>query len=211
MRVPARLHITWEDDQTPKMETDAGTQTRFFYFGASQGEGANWQGVSKASWEFDAGFGLPAERFDRGFGTQVRPSGGALKVVTTRLKPGYLRKNGIPYSADAVVTEYYDRVTESNGVVYLVITTTVEDHQCVGYVAPYVFSAPGYFRIWEERDPQTQELIAIKMRPYAAMPDRTIWMDGRPHPPAYAQHTWAGFSTGKYEGNILTVYTTHIT
>src|SRR2546422_1348008 len=48
------------------------------------------------------------------------------------------------------------------------------------------------------------------MRPYAAMPDRTIWMDGRPHPPAYAQHTWAGFSTGKYEGNILTVYTTHI-
>ena len=127
MRVPARLHITWEDDQTLKMETDAGTQTRFFYFGASQGEGGNWQGVSKASWEFDAGFGLPAERFDRGFGTQVRPSGGALKVVTTRLKPGYLRKNGIPYSANAVVTEYYDRVTEPNGVVYLVITTTVED------------------------------------------------------------------------------------
>jgi len=88
---------------------------------------------------------------------------------------------------------------------------TLPQHQCVGYVTPYVFSGPGYFRVWEERDPQTQELIAIKMRPYAAMPDRTIWMDGRPHPPAYAQHTWAGFSTGKYEGNILTVYTTHIT
>src|SRR3989449_8630782 len=87
---------------------------------------------------------------------------------------------------------------------------TLPQHQCVGYVTPYVFSAPGYFRIWEERDPQTQELIAIKMRPYAAMPDRTIWMDERPHPPVYAQHTWAGFSTGKYEGNILTVYTTHI-
>jgi len=87
---------------------------------------------------------------------------------------------------------------------------TLPQHQCVGYVTPYVFSGPGYFRIWEERDPQTQELIAIKMRPYAAMPDRTIWMDGRPHPPAYALHTWAGFSTGEYEGNILTVYTTHI-
>ena len=87
---------------------------------------------------------------------------------------------------------------------------TLPQHQCVGYVTPYVFYGPGYFRVWEERDPQTQELIAIKMRPYAAMPDRTIWMDGRPHPPAYAQHTWAGFSTGKYEGNILTVYTTHI-
>ena len=87
---------------------------------------------------------------------------------------------------------------------------TLPQHQCVGYVAPYVFYAPGYFRIGEERDPYTQDLIAIKMRPYAAMPDRTIWMDGRAHPPAYALHTWAGFSTGKYEGNILTVYTTHI-
>ena len=87
---------------------------------------------------------------------------------------------------------------------------TLPQHQCVGYNVPYVFYAPGYFRMGEERDPYTQELTAIKMHPYAAMPDRTIWMDGRAHPPAYALHTWAGFSTGKYEGNILTVYTTHI-
>jgi cyclase len=87
---------------------------------------------------------------------------------------------------------------------------TLPQHQCVGYIPPYVFYAPGYFRVGEDRDPYTQDLIAIKMHPYAAMPERTIWMDGRPHPPAYAQHTWAGFSTGKYEGNILTVYTTHI-
>ena len=82
---------------------------------------------------------------------------------------------------------------------------TLPQHQCVGYIPPYVFYAPGYFRVGEERDPYTQSLIAIKMHPYAAMPERMIWMDGRPHPPAYAQHTWAGFSTGKYEGNILTV------
>jgi cyclase len=83
-------------------------------------------------------------------------------------------------------------------------------HICFGYVAPYVFVAPGYFRIWEDRDPYTQELNAIKMHPYGDMPDRTFWMDDRPHPPPYAPHTWTGFSTAKYEGNILTAYTTHI-
>ena len=127
MRVPERLHITWDNDQTMKVETDAGMQTRLFYFGTPQGQGGTWQGISKASWEFDAGFGLPAERFDRGFGTQVRPQGGTLKVITTRLRAGYLRKNGVPYSANTVVTEYFDRVTLPNGDVYLVVTMTVED------------------------------------------------------------------------------------
>ena len=127
MRVPERLHITWDNDQTMKVETDAGMQTRLFYFGTPQGQGGTWQGISKASWEFDAGFGLPAERFDRGFGTQVRPQGGTLKVVTTGLRPGYLRKNGVPYSANTVVTEYFDRVTLPNGDVYLVVTMTVAD------------------------------------------------------------------------------------
>jgi len=83
-------------------------------------------------------------------------------------------------------------------------------HICFGYVAPYVFVAPGYFRIFEERDPYTQELVAIKIHPYADMPDRTFWMDDRSHPPSYAPHTWTGFSTAKYAGNILSVYTTHI-
>ena len=80
----------------------------------------------------------------------------------------------------------------------------------MGYVAPYAFNAPGSYRIWEERDPYTQRLIAIKMYGQISEGTRTIWMDGRPHPPAYAQHTWSGFSTGKYEGNTLTVYTTHL-
>src|SRR5437660_7325849 len=138
MRVPERLRITWENDQTLKLETDAGMQTRLFYFGTPQGQGGTWQGISKASWEFDAGFGLPAERFDRGFGTQVRPQGGTMKAVTTRLRPGYLRKNGIPYSAEAVVTEYFDRVTQPNGDVYLVVTMTVEDPMYL--TQPYITS-----------------------------------------------------------------------
>jgi cyclase len=86
----------------------------------------------------------------------------------------------------------------------------VPGHICFGYVAPYVFVAPGYLRIFEDRDPYTQQLVAIKIHPYGDMPDRTFWMDDRPHPPPYAAHTWAGFSTAQYEGNILSVYTTHI-
>ena len=56
----------------------------------------------------------------------------------------------------------------------------------------------------------TQQLIAIKIYISTYEQERTIWMDGRPHPPEYAPHTWQGFSTGKWDGDILTVYTTHI-
>ncbi len=83
-------------------------------------------------------------------------------------------------------------------------------HQCMGYVPPYTYNQPGNLRFWEERDPYTQRLVAIKNYWQIAEGTRTIWMDDRPHPPAYAQHTWAGFATGKYEGNALTVYTTHL-
>jgi cyclase len=87
---------------------------------------------------------------------------------------------------------------------------TVRQHQCPGYVPPYWYVAPGNYRFWEDRDPDTQRLIAIKMYAQVSEGNRTIWMDGRPHPPAFAQHTFTGFSTGKWEGNILTVYTTHL-
>jgi hypothetical protein len=136
--VPERLHITWQDDRTLKFETDTGNQTRFLFFGIPSREGGDWQGISKASWDFDSGFGVPAQRFDPQFGQLGKPTGGSLKVVTTRLKPGYLRKNGVPYSANAVVTEYYDRVTEPNGDTYLVVSTAVEDPM---YLAqPYMTS-----------------------------------------------------------------------
>lgn len=83
-------------------------------------------------------------------------------------------------------------------------------HQCMGYSVPYTYNQPGNLRFWEERDPYTQRLISIKQYWQISEGTRTIWMDDRPHPPAYAQHTWSGFSTGKYEGNTLTVYTTHL-
>jgi len=87
---------------------------------------------------------------------------------------------------------------------------TVRQHQCMGYVTPYFWYAPANYRIWEERDPFTQRLIAWRFYGQIAQGDRTVYMDGRPHPPAYAPHTFAGFSTGAYQGNTLTVETTHL-
>ena len=84
------------------------------------------------------------------------------------------------------------------------------EHQCQVHTAAYIYRGPLQLRIWEERDPQTQELVAIRQYTSTYEQNRTIYMDGRPHPPEYAAHTWMGFSTGKWEGNILTVYTTHL-
>src|SRR5579872_3076446 len=87
---------------------------------------------------------------------------------------------------------------------------TVPEHQCQVHVAPYIYRGPLNLRIWEEKEPQSQRLVAIKQYISTYEQTRTIWMDGRPHPPEAAAHTWMGFSTGKWEGTILTVYTTHI-
>jgi hypothetical protein len=115
MRVPGRLHITWQDDNTLKVEMDNGMQTRLFHFGsASNSQSSDWQGISTAAWDVPLG------------ARNVLPGAG-LKVVTTGMKAGYLRKNGIPYSAKAVVTEYIDRVNEENGDSYLIVKTIVDD------------------------------------------------------------------------------------
>lgn len=87
---------------------------------------------------------------------------------------------------------------------------TIRQQQCSAYTPEFLLFGGGNFRFWEERDPDTQQLIAIKMFGQITEGNRTIWMDDRPHPPAYAQHTWMGFSTGKYDGTVLTVYTTHL-
>jgi hypothetical protein len=87
---------------------------------------------------------------------------------------------------------------------------TLPEHQCQVHNAAYIYRGPLLLRIWEERDPQSQTLIAIKNYISTYEQTRTIWMDGRSHPPDYAAHTWQGFSTGKWEGDMLTVTTTHI-
>ena len=77
------------------------------------------------------------------------------------------------------------------------------------HVSPYIYRGPLDLRIWQEKDPETQQVVAIKNYISTWSQFRTIWMDGRAHPPEYANHTWMGFSTGKWEGDILTVETTH--
>jgi hypothetical protein len=114
MRIPTRLHITWSNDTMLKLETDAGTQTRLFRFGQPQPPAGmpDWQGFSVAQWELaSAGRG---------------PSG-SMKVVTTRMRPGYLQKNGVPYSAKTTMTEYFDVVNEPNGEQWLVVKSVIED------------------------------------------------------------------------------------
>ena len=87
---------------------------------------------------------------------------------------------------------------------------TLRHHQCEAYVTPYQMRALGNFRIWEERDPYTQRLVAIHLWAQTTEGHRVIWMDGRPHPPAWAPHTFRGFSTGRFVGNALVVSTTHM-
>jgi hypothetical protein len=120
MRVPGRVHITWQDDKTLKVEVDAGQQTRLFHFGTWKAPAgpATWQGDSVAQWETPRG--------GRG-GTATANKYGDLKVITTHLRPGYLRKNGIPYSANTELTEYWDINKEPNGDQWLVVTTIVHD------------------------------------------------------------------------------------
>jgi glyoxylase-like metal-dependent hydrolase (beta-lactamase superfamily II) len=87
---------------------------------------------------------------------------------------------------------------------------TLRHHQCDGYVAPYQIRAIGNARAWEERDPHTHRLIAVHWFNQTFEGKRTIWMDGRQHPPAFAPHSWMGFSTGQFVGNALMVQTTHL-
>jgi hypothetical protein len=87
---------------------------------------------------------------------------------------------------------------------------TMPEQQCRVHVSPYIYRGPTNLRIWEEKDPETQALLGIHVYSQTYEQNRTIWMDNRPHPPDYALHTWMGFSTGKWDGEILTVYTTHI-
>jgi hypothetical protein len=127
MRIPGRLHITWADDNTLQIDTDQGTQTRLLRFGGKPTPGATptWQGYSAAQWEPPVR-GLQAPQ--QGLGaTREGARGRSLEVVTTQIRPGYLRKNGPPYSGNTVLKEFFDLSVERNGDPWFVVTTIVED------------------------------------------------------------------------------------
>src|SRR5262245_41695808 len=146
MRQPGRLHITWQDDNTLKIDFDAGTQTRVVYFDKTKQPAAekSWQGHSIAEWEGPAlgQRGAPrgaggGQRDPGGGGAGLRGGpappnavfeGGSLKVVTTNFREGYLRKNGVPYSENASITEYIHRLPQHpNGDNWLLVITVIED------------------------------------------------------------------------------------
>lgn len=112
MRVPGRLRVSWQDDTTMKLELEAGNQTRVLHFRAAQPPSEpSWQGHSVAEWQY----------------TVNPPRSGELKVVTNRLRAGYLRKNGVPYSANTTMTEYVHRMAAPNGDTWLTIVTETKD------------------------------------------------------------------------------------
>lgn len=128
MRIPGRVHITWQDEDTLKIEADSGTQTRLFHFTGKPAEGLapTWQGYSAANWERPPrGVELP-DVFPI-FATRTGTRGRSLEVVTTNLLPGYLRKNGVPYSATTRLEEYYDYYKQPNGEEWFTVTTIVND------------------------------------------------------------------------------------
>jgi hypothetical protein len=134
MSVPGRLHITWQDANTLRIDTDAGKQTRLLRFtdrpAAGQGSSASrpssasltWQGESTAQWERLA----------------APDRGGSLSVVTSRMRGGYLRKNGVPYSDRATVSEHFDVAPLPDGGQLLLVMTTVEDPVYLN--GPYIVS-----------------------------------------------------------------------
>jgi len=120
MRVPGRLRIGWEDEDTLRIDTDAGRQTRMLHFDSATSPASvpsSLQGYSAAEWRYAVNESA----------ADAVPNHGGLKVVTTRLAPGYLRGNGVPYGERAMMTEYFNVFDAPNGDQWLVVTTIVED------------------------------------------------------------------------------------
>jgi hypothetical protein len=128
MSVPARLRIAWEDEETLRLDTDAGMQTRAFHFGAKPPADLEpaWQGFSRAEWRIRSGGMEPGSE-----------PGGSLQVTTSHMRPGYLRRNGVPYSADAALTEYF-YVLEDAPTTWLIVVSVVEDQRYL--TEPFVTS-----------------------------------------------------------------------
>jgi hypothetical protein len=138
MRMPGRLKISWQDDNTLKIESDAGQQTRLLHFAApgtppltAAGQQRTLQGYSIAEWQFSRG-GLDAFGPDlapEGGGRGAAPRSGSLKVTTSNMLPGWLSRNGVPYGQNMTMTEYVTRITNKDAGDWFTVTTVMEDPQ----------------------------------------------------------------------------------
>jgi hypothetical protein len=166
LRIPGRVKIGWQDGgKTLRIDTDAGEQTRLLHFAGEEPRGeAGWQGYSSASWEYANGFDpdRASSAGDGRTGVAVRrgraappttPQGGSLKVITTHLKPGYLRNNGVPFSKDAVLTEYFNVHSDPYGTDWMIVTATVHDpaYLVVDYITSTNFKREPDSAKWHPR------------------------------------------------------------
>jgi len=171
MREPGRVRISWQDAATLRIDADAGSQTRLLHFGDGAPTGPpSRQGFSIALWQYAGGFdpvrasqapapnaglgggGAGRGGFGRGPGPSA-PVGGKLKVVTTNLTGGFLRKNGVPHSANTAITEYYNLLVEPAGTRWFVVTTIVHDPEnlTVDYVTSTNFRQEPDDSKWQSR------------------------------------------------------------
>jgi hypothetical protein len=128
LRLPGRVRIGWQEDSTLEIETDTGQQTRLLHFDrpAPTGIAPSRQGYSHANWSLGPRGG-PAGVPGLGMAPDRPAPSRTLTATTTHLLPGYLRKNGIPYSAETTVVEYFDRFTEPDGTEWFTVTTVITD------------------------------------------------------------------------------------
>jgi hypothetical protein len=137
MRVPEHLRVQWRDANTLVVDTDAGQQTRVFYFRPSTDAAAappSWQGYSQAKWDLD----MPPSPLGLGGPRPAGPPSGELEVNTTHMLAGLLRKNGLPYSDHAKLTEYWDINPQPN-VRWLTVTSELDDAQYLS--SPFVYNS----------------------------------------------------------------------
>jgi hypothetical protein len=135
LRLPGRVRLSWQDVNTLKLEADAGEQTRLFHFdrAAPADTAPSRQGYSSARWDYLArGAGGPAGVPGLGLSPERPAPSRTLTVTTSHLTPGYLRKNGVPFSAETTVTEHFDRFSEPDGTEWFTVTTIVTDPVYLG-------------------------------------------------------------------------------
>jgi hypothetical protein len=155
MQRPGRLHITWQDDNTLKIETDAGTQTRIIHFGSAAAAkvAPSWQGYSTAQWFLNTRplLSADAKAYAPGQGAGRVGLGGTLNVTTSDLLPGYLRKNGVPYSGNAMLSESFNVLQGQLGETYFVVTQILTDPMYLNqpFIRTYQFKKQTNDAGWE--------------------------------------------------------------
>lgn len=156
MLVPGRLRISWKDEATLQVQTDAGTQTRLLHFQPTAELAAaprSWQGYSQAQWMMSQVVPIYFRSPPTAAGAKLEKFG-SLKVVTTNLLQGLIRKNGLAYSDQSTLTEYWELNTDPDThTQYLIVTARLEDplYMHRGYLYTATFQKEADLSKWHPK------------------------------------------------------------